>query len=49
MSTLPTANKNDNGSSEDRCQLPQQLRILPVADIPKASTEALHLLKSIGK
>jgi len=41
-------NKADVASSEDQSAPPRRSTLLQAADIPKASPEALHLLKSIG-
>ena len=44
MSDASTVNKTYDVSSED-----QHVTVLEAADIPKASPEALQLLKAIGK
>ena len=41
--------KTDDVSSGEHFKLPQQVTVLQAVDVPKASPEALHLLKSIGK
>jgi len=49
MSNSLMENKADDVPSEQHSVLPQQITVLQAADIPKASPEALNLLKSIGK
>jgi len=51
MSNASIVNKDDDVSSGDHSQstLPQQVTVIQAADIPKASPEALNLLKLIGK
>ena len=48
MSNSSIVNKIDSVSSGNDSVLPVQVTVLQAADIPKASAEALQLLKSIG-
>ena len=49
MSNLSMVHKTDDVSTGDDSTPPQPVTVLQAADIPKASTEALDLLKCIGK
>jgi len=46
--TEVTEHEETSSVSSDHCRLPQ-VTVLQASDVPKASPEALHLLKTIGK